>query len=220
MEKKYYRIIDKKYSKAVRTLMGNQTQWFDDHFDSNYQENGWNFEIHLENGKNKHPKNSIGKKLEDAGVLDLWFEEVDKDNSKQKVLAGYRMKSIYRKIPTVVKSALKIDGYVGFGEAIKEGQVISLSSTGTINRLKDAGIFKLWFEPVYEYKYPLPEIEGYKGKWDETSETITYGCTNVSKVHFESIFFKNAQHIELSIDGRTISLQGKKLQQLKDFFKK
>lgn len=68
-----YKLKNQNLKMAVRAILNNDNdRWFDENFDKNLRENGWNFT------KSSSDYGGVGKDLEEAGVLDLWFEPVYK----------------------------------------------------------------------------------------------------------------------------------------------
>lgn len=75
-----YKLVKKEYELAVRSLL--QKEWFDQHFRNNLKQNGWNFKV-SENNLSFH------QLLKTAGVLDLWFEPVYKEESMYQPLFNH-----------------------------------------------------------------------------------------------------------------------------------
>ena len=72
-----YKLKKTEYKSAVRSLLGNEHNgWFDSSFDSNEEEFGFNLWACNEF------KGSMGEILNEAGVLDLWFDPVFKNRFK------------------------------------------------------------------------------------------------------------------------------------------
>lgn len=69
-----YKLKNQNLKMAVRAILNNNNGWFDENFDKNLIENGWNFT------KSRGYYGWVEKDLEEAGVLDLWFEPVYKKN--------------------------------------------------------------------------------------------------------------------------------------------
>lgn len=67
-----YKLVKEEYELAVRSLL--QKDWFDQHFRNNLKQNGWNFKVSEKNL-------SSHQLLKTAGVLDLWFDPVYKEES-------------------------------------------------------------------------------------------------------------------------------------------
>ena len=87
-------------------------------------------------------------KLRLRGDGDLWFYQKDfklKEETMDKKIIGYKLIK-----PEYKEAALKISNTVGNWENSLMNYDISISQTGYINRLKNAGVLDLWFEPVYE----------------------------------------------------------------------
>lgn len=90
--------------------------------------------------------------------IEIKFEQFKKyvlkeDNMENKKLIGYKLIKPYYK-----KAALKIcDTVANWENSLKEYD-ISIDQKNYINKLQDAGVFDLWFEPVYEDEFK-------KGDW-------------------------------------------------------
>jgi len=110
-------------------------------------------------------------------------------------ITGYRMKGEYKRYSN---AAISIDGGTGFGTSIAYDQIIPIERTETIQRLKDAGILDIWFEPVLKECLELPVINGYKG--EKISDTcVKYGCAT-----FSIPILKNLVQFELLSGDRKI----------------
>lgn len=70
-----YKLKNQNVKMAVRAILNNDyNRWFDENFDRNLRENGWNFK------KSSGDYGGVDKDLEKAGVLNLWFKPVYKKN--------------------------------------------------------------------------------------------------------------------------------------------
>ena len=134
-------------------------------------------------------------------------EEVMKENDGE--IIGWKLKENCEQYR---QAALIICNTTGNWENSLMPYDISIKQTGYITRLKNAGILKLWFEPVLATK--LPTLLGYEGKICENF--ISYGCKKYLKEDIKQLL----KYLEIfNIDSVSIKEGLINIQSLKDIIK-
>jgi hypothetical protein len=81
-----YKLVKEEYKEAVRELIKSNRhhdgEWWWQNFDKNLIKNGWNFKAH----SYKNESDSIQFIINEAGVLDLWFEPVYEESTETKIM--------------------------------------------------------------------------------------------------------------------------------------
>ena len=70
---------------------------------------------------------------------------VKKQDVMGKEIIGYKLIN-----PEYGDAAIKLDGGIHFGEAIKKNQILKIDRVKAIEKFKFLGLLDLWFEPVYK----------------------------------------------------------------------
>lgn len=68
-----------------------------------------------------------------------------KEKTMEKKIIGYRLIK-----PEYTEAALKIEGNFWISHGIRTGQILYSGRKESVEKLKNAGVLDLWFEPVYE----------------------------------------------------------------------
>lgn len=90
-------------------------------------------------------------------TFDQFNKYVLKQDTMEKEIIGYKLKEDCKQY---VKAICRIEGYQGFGESIRDCQPIyiiegKIDRSNSFNRLKEAGVLDLWFDPVYKDKFKV-----------------------------------------------------------------
>jgi hypothetical protein len=126
------------------------------------------------------------------GYTEITFEQFQqyvlktKKEENMEQIIGYKLvKPEYETIAAQIcsKNCNKLYGNVG--------------SKNDIQKLKEAGVLDLWFEPVYSPKYSLPKING-KQCIDNGDKTITCGCTTKSFDWILGVDYAMGEEIDIS----------------------
>lgn len=86
-------------------------------------------------------KNYPGRK---EGYTEINFEQFQAIVNKKRII-GYKLIK-----PEYAKAAIDIEGNRCIGNNILKEQILKAEYIESVNKLKDAGVLDLWFEPVYE----------------------------------------------------------------------
>lgn len=122
--------------------------------------------------------------------------EIQEANLK---LKGYKLIK-----PEYTYAALRIEGHLSIGEAIRNGEQLVVKEEA-IDKFITAGVLDLWFQPVYEttpIKPTLPKINGYEGI--DKDDHLKYGCAEIPKIFFSTDFNRHIKSMRLS-SGAQIS---------------
>jgi len=101
----------------------------------------------------------------------------------EKKIIGYKLKSKFEELR---KAALLVSETIGNWENSSAKFDISINQSKYINRLTNAGVLDLWFEPVYKSEYPDIVINGYKGEFFDYH--VKFGCAEISKQIFLDLY--------------------------------
>lgn len=117
----------------------------------------------------------------------LDFED-DKEKTMEKEVIGYKLvkqeyKEVAMKITNCSDEIVWDNNLKSYGYLFSQGSVHS-------DKLKEAGVLDLWFEPVYASQIQLPTIDGYRGYYEKG--IIKYGCAKFSKMFFEHLNSTNS----------------------------
>lgn len=149
-----------------------------------------------ENGHKEHDCRTDAIKSIEWGV-EITFEQFEKYVlMKDKKIIGYKLRDKYIDNKKVHDAAIKIEGGIQFGtRSIHEGHngepAIPINGESSIEKLKSADVFDLWFEPVYAPQYSLPKINGYDGIIDQYG-ILTYGCAKIHNSQLRLILQYNS----------------------------
>jgi len=130
--------------------------------------------------KEHNPRTSIKSPNYDFGI-EITTEQFKKYvMNENKKISGYKLKDKYKNNKSVCGAACDIEGYNCFGMTTITSRTAIICTSeypynDSIQKLKEAGVFELWFEPVYEQVKTLPVINGYNGKIINNS-VVEYGC--------------------------------------------
>ena len=136
-------------------------------------------------------------KRDSHSYVEITFEQfkqyVLQEDVMDKELIGYNLKDDCKKYDEAAKAIAS-----GFSTK-KIANVEFGSKSYTAEKLQAAGVLDLWFEPVYEAKYSLPKINGYKGEADGFN-TVKYGCAE-----FKVSSLKAILNVSKELGNRSIS---------------
>lgn len=100
------------------------------------------------------------------------FSELKLQNEMEEII-GYKLIA-----PEYKEAALSICNTVANWENSLKEYDIKINQTGYINKLKKAGVFDKWFEPVYAPQYKIGDYVIWK---KETSQQHVYKISNITK---------------------------------------
>jgi hypothetical protein len=151
-------------------------------------------------------------KLLQEGYTEITFEQfkqyVLKENNMNKEIIGYKLIK-----PEYENAALTLCNLKNWGISTRD-KTLDLFEQHLINRVKEAGVLDLWFEPIYKEEKTLPKINGYEGKLEKTmqleGDLIVYGCAKFSTYWIEELY-KAFEKIELFSKNNTRKLKSIKL---------
>jgi hypothetical protein len=126
-----------------------------------------------------------------------------KEENMEKEIVGYKLIK-----PKYAKAACQIEGYLAFGEIIANGEVIRLDATHSdmnkaFQKIKEAGVLDLWFEPVYEEQFKTGdwvELRG-GGNGMMPSDRIICQLLEIDESNKPSGHFYNASHFMFKRNG-------------------
>jgi hypothetical protein len=143
-----------------------------------------------------------------------------KENKMEKKLIGYKLKSDCIKYADAV---LKLEGNRYIGQGIKTNCILDITSTESVEALKNFGVLDLWFEEVYETVKTLPTINGYKGQKVDAN-SVKYGCVTIRVSDLRDIASveqiastRTITSIKLSSD---VDITMEQIKEIIDYFKK
>lgn len=117
----------------------------------------------------------------------ITINQIKELSMRDKKIIGYKLvKKEYS------KAAVEIENFIhtGYGNILERTFNIQ-EHLSAINNWKKAGVLDLWFEPVYQAKYELPVLFGYKGV--SKIDTIEYGCQIINKKYVQQLYSALAQ---------------------------
>lgn len=76
---------------------------------------------------------------------EITFEQFKKYVLMEKKIFGYKLKD-----KKYADAAIKLDGGIHFGEAIRGSQILKAEYIAAVDKFKALGLLDLWFEPVYK----------------------------------------------------------------------
>ena len=139
----------------------------------------------------------------DSSYKEITFEQFQKYVLKlkdmEKKIVGYKLKEecqIYK------EPALKICNTIANWENSLKPYDIDVYQKGYIDKLRNAGVLDLWFEPVYKEEYPNITINGYKGEFFDNY--VKFGCAEIGKELFIRIYGTEKIHGNKDIESVTI----------------
>lgn len=198
-----YKIKDIKYVNATKALLedSKNNNWWETHAANNLNERGWNFA----EGNNDF---AIAQILREAGVLDLWFEKV----YKQQFKVGDWVCETWDASPDKTKAYQITD-------IVKDNVYYTRpdSTVALFNQLRLATK-----EEIEAVNIKLPIINGYEGK--DINGTISYGCSIFDRDIFKEAIkgllhinknIKYINHIELD----SLKVTNEQIKQFDKYFK-
>ena len=123
----------------------------------------------------------------------ITFEEFQQyvlktEKTMEKEVIGYKLvKQEYKEVAMKITNCS--DEIVWDNNLKSHGYLFSQGSVHS-DKLKEAGVLDLWFEPVYASQIQLPTIDGYRGYYE--NGIIKYGCAKFSKMFFEHLNSTNS----------------------------
>lgn len=104
------------------------------------------------------------QKLHKSTIIE--FNQIENFMENKKII-GYKLIK-----PEYTKAVCAIEGYICFGENIRDGRVIFLENREEgFKKLQDAKVLDLWFKPVYKEEYKV-------GDWITITEVDSLGWLN------------------------------------------
>jgi hypothetical protein len=141
---------------------------------------------------------------------EITFEQfkkyVLKQDNMNKEIIGYKLvKPEYKEAILQIMKACNWSNYP---------MLDSYESSGSILKLKEAGVLDLWFEPVYKEEKTLPKIGSFEGTYQ--NNIVTYGCQSFTSEFIKTI--ANADSIDsMSIKGTIVTKQ--QIKQIYEYIK-
>ncbi len=105
---------------------------------------GYTYVIYPENNGD-HYSNKVPKGYTEITV-EQFKTHILKQSTMEKKIVSYKMKPEFHKY---AKQAAEIEGYVQIGTSVSDYPIDVEKKSSAIQKLKDAGVLDIWFEPVY-----------------------------------------------------------------------
>jgi hypothetical protein len=149
-------------------------------------------------------------KLLQEGYTEITFEQfqqyVLKENNMNKEIIGYKLIK-----PEYEKAALTLCNLKNWGISTRD-KTLDLFEQHLINRVKEAGVLDLWFEPVYAVEKTLPKINSYEG-FLKDDYVVYNNCAKFHKRFFEVLngFTKSHEQYNFNFKEQNRAIKSIKL---------
>lgn len=114
------------------------------------------------------------------------------ESMKEKEIIGYKLKKYYKNCEEAAVRIIDDSGYHKRCTTLKEMDNLCRTdidfqlNSSAYDKLKQAGVLDLWFEPVYANKTPQIEINGYTAKFFDNY--VKFGCAKIGKEFILKIY--------------------------------
>jgi len=135
---------------------------------------------------------------------------------------GYKFKDEFACQENIVEAAASVVDYNLTKGTFTQKRPLLLSDTNYkdvpffIEKFKQAGVLDLWFDPIYDEGFKLPEIGGYKGEFVKNKifgDSVRYGCHTIKVDLLADLLETSFESIK--IEGVTVTRE--KIKQIVEY---